>query len=141
MATPSRSARASASCRTNPSPTTSTHEVNHVATRLLELKGIPDAEAAVEKPSPPARPTRSSASSSGAQGGDADALEDLPVSAEVNEVTAPRDGYVARFEASGIGSAALALGAGRAKKGDKIDPGAGIEVLVKAGDASKRASP
>jgi thymidine phosphorylase len=48
---------------------------------------------------------------------------------------------VARFTASGIGSAALALGAGRAKKSDKIDPGSGIEVLVRAGDPIQKNQP
>ena len=58
-----------------------------------------------------------------------------------NEVKSPRDGYVARFAASGIGSAALALGAGRGKKGDRIDPGSGIEVLVRAGDPLQQDQP
>ena len=51
--------------KTNPSPKTSRTRSNHVAARLLELKGIPDAEAAVENALSSARPTRSSASSSG----------------------------------------------------------------------------
>ena len=69
-----------------------------------------------------------------AQGGDADVLEDFPVSAEVSEVKSLRAGYVASFGASDIGSAALALGAGRKRKDDRIDPGSGIEILVKPGD-------
>ena len=48
---------------------------------------------------------------------------------------------MARFAASGIGNAALALGAGRAKKGDKVDPGSGIEVLVRAGDHIQKNQP
>ncbi|WP_407691103.1 hypothetical protein [Rubrobacter marinus] len=69
-----------------------------------------------------------------AQGGDADALEALPVSGDVREVAAPRSGYVAGFGALGVGRAALALGAGREKKTDQVDPGVGVEVLVKTGD-------
>jgi thymidine phosphorylase len=48
---------------------------------------------------------------------------------------------VARFHARGIGRAALALGAGRRKKGEEIDPGAGVEVLVKAGDRVEQGEP
>ncbi|HEX6709917.1 MAG TPA: thymidine phosphorylase [Rubrobacter sp.] len=127
--------------KNEPVPDDLAGEVGHVATRLLELKGIPDASAAVE-----------GALSSGtayekfrefvvAQGADTGALESLPISAEVSEVEAPRGGYVARFGASGIGRAALALGAGRKQKGDRIDPGSGVEVLVKPGDQIEEGQP
>jgi thymidine phosphorylase len=109
-------------------------EVNHVATRLLELKGIPEAATAVESALASGSAYEKFREFVRAQGGDAVALEDLPISTEVSEVKAPRGGYVARFGASGIGSAALALGAGREKKGDRIDPGSGVEILVKPGD-------
>jgi thymidine phosphorylase len=33
------------------------------------------------------------------------------------------------------------LGAGRKKKGDKVDPGAGAEVLVKTGDEVEKGQP
>jgi pyrimidine-nucleoside phosphorylase len=117
------------------------HEARYVAIRLLELKGIPDPGSRVED-----------ALSSGAahekfkefvrtQGGDADALDELPVSSEVHEVPAPSDGYVARFGALGVARAALALGAGREKKGDEVDPGAGVEVLLKRGDKVEEGGP
>jgi thymidine phosphorylase len=48
---------------------------------------------------------------------------------------------VSRFGAQGVAHAALALGAGREKKGDEIDPGAGVEVLVKAGDQIEEGQP
>jgi pyrimidine-nucleoside phosphorylase len=127
--------------RNEPVPDDLTNEVNHVATRLLELKGIPDAESAVENALTSGAAYEKFREFVLAQGGDAEALENLPVSAEVNEVKSPRDGFVARFTASGIGSAALALGAGRAKKSDKIDPGSGIEVLVRAGDQIQKNQP
>jgi thymidine phosphorylase len=41
----------------------------------------------------------------------------------------------------GIGRAALALGAGREKKGEEVDPGAGVEVLVKAADSVEEGEP
>ena len=116
-------------------------EVNHVATRLLELKGIPEAATAVESALASGSAYEKFREFVRAQGGDAEALEDLPVSAEVSEVKAPRGGYVARFGASDIGSAALALGAGREKKGDRIDPGSGVEILVKPGDPLLKGQP
>ena len=107
--------------------------VRRVAVRLLELAGVEGPGAAVER-----------AISSGAAfeklrdfvraQGDADALENLPVSNSVREIPAPRSGYVAVVRALGVGRAALALGAGREKKGDRIDPGAGVEILAKTGD-------
>jgi thymidine phosphorylase len=112
-----------------------------VAVRLLDLKEIPDAEAAVEEALSSGSAYEKFREFVRAQGGDADALEDLPVSGEVREVTAPRDGYVARFEALGIGRAALTLGAGRERKGDAIDPGAGVEVLAKVGDRLEAGDP
>jgi thymidine phosphorylase len=119
--------------KNEPVPDDLATEVNHVATRLLTLKGIPQA-AAVENALSSGAAYEKFREFVTAQGGDADILEDLPVSAEVSEVKSPRGGFVARFGASGIGSAALALGAGRKQKGDRIDPGSGIEVLVKPGD-------
>jgi thymidine phosphorylase len=116
-------------------------EVNNVATRLLELKGIPDAATAVDKALTSGAAYEKFRQFVRAQGGDVEALEDLPVSTEVREVNSPRDGYVARFAAAGIGSAALALGAGRARKGDEIDPGSGVEILVRAGDHVQRDQP
>ena len=116
-------------------------EVERVATRLLELKGIPEAAAAVENALSSGSAYEKFREFVGAQGGDADSLEDLPVSAEVSEVRSPRSGYVARFGASAIGNAALVLGAGRTRKGDRIDPGSGIEILVKPGDPLEEGQP
>ena len=127
--------------KNEPVPEDLTEEVHQVATRLLELKGIPDAATAVENTLTSGAAYEKFRQFVGAQGGDAGALENLPVSTEVREVRSPSDGYVARFAASGIGSAALVLGAGRARKGDEIDPGAGVEVLVRAGDHVRQDQP
>ena len=124
-----------------PVPEDLADEVNHVATRLLELKGIPEAATAVKKALTSGAAYEKFRQFVGAQGGDVAALEDLPVSTEIREVKSPGDGYVSRFAASGIGSAALALGAGRVKKGDEIDPGAGIEVLARTGDHIRQDQP
>ncbi len=127
--------------KNEPVPDDLAGEVNHVATRLLELKGIPEAATAVENALFSGSAYEKFREFVTAQGSDTHALENLPVSAQVSEVKSPRGGYVARFGASGIGSAALALGAGREKKGDEIDPGSGIEVLVKPGDPLENDQP
>jgi pyrimidine-nucleoside phosphorylase len=68
-----------------------------------------------------------------AQGGDPDEHA-LPAAPVVREVTAPRDGSVARLGAIAIGVAALHLGAGRRTKHDAIDHAVGIVCRAKRGD-------
>jgi thymidine phosphorylase len=127
--------------KNEPVPDDLSEEVNHVATRLLELKGITEADASVENALSSGAAYEKFREFVSAQGGDTDALEDLPVSSRITEATSPRSGYVARLSASGIGAAALALGAGRARKDDKIDPASGVEVLVKPGDPIQKNQP
>ena len=117
------------------------HEARYVATRLLELKGFPDPEGRVEDALASGAAHEKFREFVRAQGGDAGALDELPVTGEVRDVAAPRGGYVARFGALGIARAALTLGAGREKKGDEVDPGAGVEVLVKVGDEVEEDEP
>ncbi len=105
-----------------------------VAVRLLRLTGASDPEQAVSDALESGAGYEMFASFVHAQGGDVEALADLPVSAQVRDVTAPQEGYVAAFDALGIARASLALGAGREKKGDPLDYGAGVEVLVQIGD-------
>jgi pyrimidine-nucleoside phosphorylase len=72
-----------------------------------------------------------------AQGGDsrvADDLSLLPAAPEVVDVTAQAAGWVTGFDAEGVGRAAMILGAGRARKEDAIDPGAGLLLHVKTAD-------
>jgi len=116
-------------------------EVRHVSVRLLGLKGVREAAPSVENALSSGAAYEKFREFVGAQGGDTKSLENLSVSAEVNEVKSPRGGYVAHFKASGIGSAALALGAGREKKGDQVDPGSGVEILVKPGDPVQEDQP
>lgn len=71
-----------------------------------------------------------------AQGGEAEALHDfklLPVSQEY-EYKAKESGYISRIDAQALGTAALSLGAGREKKGDGIDYGAGVYLDKTLGD-------
>ena len=66
-----------------------------------------------------------------AQGGDQDAP--LPVAAEKHTVLAPADGVLTSLDAYGVGIAAWRLGAGRARKEDRVQAGAGIEMHAKPG--------
>jgi thymidine phosphorylase len=117
------------------------HKARYVAFGLLELKGIDEPAETVEHALSSGAAYEKFGEFVRAQGGNADALEDLAVSNDVREVVAPRGGYVARFGALGIGRAALAVGAGRQMKGDEVDPGAGVEVLVKVGDKIEEGEP
>lgn len=127
--------------KSEPVPEDLAHEARLVAVRLLELKGIQNPEEAVEKSISSGSAYEKLQEFVQAQGGDADTLEDIPVSDEVLEAHSPQSGYVSRFAALGVGQAALALGAGREKKDDEVDPGAGVEMLVKPGDWIERDQP
>ena len=72
-----------------------------------------------------------------AQGGDPAVLTDppdLPRARLVEDVRAPRSGYIAGLDAMQVGLAAVMLGAGRAKKGDTIDLAVGVALAAKIGD-------
>jgi thymidine phosphorylase len=67
-----------------------------------------------------------------AQGGDPDA--NLPQPEHVHVVAAPRDGFLSRLDALGVGVAAWRLGAGRARKEDPVQAAAGVLCHVKPGE-------
>ncbi|WP_066464017.1 thymidine phosphorylase [Sanguibacter suarezii] len=67
-----------------------------------------------------------------AQGGDVDAP--LPVATETHQVLAPSDGVLTRLDALDVGVAAWRLGAGRARREDVVQAGAGVEIHAKPGD-------
>ena len=72
------------------------------------------------------------------QGGDASVVDDpgrLPSAALTRLIAAPRAGFVTSLDALLVGRAAVALGAGRDKKGDAVDLSAGILLHKKPGDA------
>lgn len=74
-----------------------------------------------------------------AQGGDVDAP--LPVAREQHVVTAPSTGVLTRLDAYDIGVAAWRLGAGRARKEDPVQAGAGVELHAKPGDTVTAGQP
>ncbi len=78
-----------------------------------------------------------------AQHGSAEALtnDGLPISQHVLAVSAEKAGYVESLDAREIGVAAMALGAGRKKKGDSVDLSAGIVLHAKIGDRVEPGQP
>ena len=72
-----------------------------------------------------------------AQGGDVRVLEDaerFPKAKAVLEWKAESSGYLQKIDTQACGTAAVLLGAGREKKGDKIDASAGIVLCKKPGE-------
>jgi pyrimidine-nucleoside phosphorylase len=72
-----------------------------------------------------------------AQGGDVSYVDDMSKYARakyVEVVNAPRSGFISQVHARIVGEASVALGAGRAKKGDPIDHAVGFLIHKKVGD-------
>jgi pyrimidine-nucleoside phosphorylase len=79
-----------------------------------------------------------------AQGGDkayVDAPQRLPTATCIQEVSAPRSGYVAGLDAREVGLTAMLLGGGRARKSDAIDHTVGVELCKKVGDQVEAGKP
>ncbi len=80
-----------------------------------------------------------------AQGGDPAVADDpwtvLSRAPLVVPIGAPCDGFVGAVDAEEIGRAGVALGAGRVKKGDPVDPAVGIVIRAKIGDAVRADEP
>jgi thymidine phosphorylase len=74
-----------------------------------------------------------------AQGGDPDAP--LPSAREAELLRADSDGVVAAVDAYGVGLAAWRLGAGRARKEDRVSAGAGVLLRVRPGDRVRAGDP
>jgi thymidine phosphorylase len=108
-----------------------------LAREMLDAAGLPDAD-----------PREALANGSAmdvwrrmitAQGGDPDAA--LPVALERQVITAPASGVLTRLDAYDIGVSAWRLGAGRARKEDPVQAGAGIELHAKPGDVVRAGEP
>ncbi|HEY8620852.1 MAG TPA: thymidine phosphorylase [Dermatophilaceae bacterium] len=74
-----------------------------------------------------------------AQGGDPSAT--LPVARETHQILAPGSGVLTQLDALKVGIAAWRLGAGRARKEDKVQAGAGIEMHAKPGAVVRAGDP
>ena len=108
-----------------------------LAREMLELAGVPDADVAGALRDGRAMDTWRAMIR--AQGGDPDAP--LPAPRETHVVVADRDGILVKQEALPFGIAAWRLGAGRARKEDPVQHGAGTDLHVKAGGAVTRGTP
>jgi thymidine phosphorylase len=74
-----------------------------------------------------------------AQGGDPDAA--LPWARETHVVVAPADGVLTSLDAFAVGLAAWRLGAGRARKEDPVQAGAGVVLHAKPGAVVRAGEP
>jgi len=74
-----------------------------------------------------------------AQGGDPSA--ELPQSRHTDDVLAEDDGYLTSLDALKVGVAAWRLGAGRARKEDVVQGGAGVVMHAKPGEQVRRGQP
>jgi thymidine phosphorylase len=74
-----------------------------------------------------------------AQDGDPDAP--LPTARETEVITADADGVLTSVDALAVGVAAWRLGAGRARKEDPVQAGAGVELHAKPGDTVRAGQP
>ncbi len=79
-----------------------------------------------------------------AQGGDVsyiDQPDKLPRSKYIEKVLALQGGYISQVQARKIGEACVELGAGRAKKGDRVDHAVGVVIHHKVGDRIENGQP
>jgi pyrimidine-nucleoside phosphorylase/thymidine phosphorylase len=79
-----------------------------------------------------------------AQGGEPRVVREpglLPSAPETYPVPAPAAGFVEAIDTEAVGLAAVALGAGRSRVEDRIDPGVGLVVEKKLGDRVERGEP
>ncbi len=108
-----------------------------LATEMLTLAGKPDADvAAALKDGRAMDKWRAMIS---AQGGDP--VAKLPVAKESQTVTASSNGVITKLDALSVGLASWRLGAGRARKEDPIQFGAGVTLHAQLGDTVKVGDP
>ena len=74
-----------------------------------------------------------------AQGGDPEAP--LPVARQSHDVLAPASGVLTRLDALAVGTAAWRLGAGRSRKEDPVQAGAGVRWHARPGDTVTEGQP
>lgn len=100
-----------------------------LAREMLDAAGLTDADPAAALAD--GRAMDSWRAMVAAQGGDPDAP--LPQARETHTLLAPMDGVLVRLDALAVGTAAWRLGAGRARKEDPVQAGAGIVMHAKPG--------
>ena len=108
-----------------------------LADEMLKAAGVPDADTAAALKDGRAMDTWRKMIR--AQGGDPDAA--LPTAAHTHTVTADTDGYLAELDALAVGVASWRLGAGRARRQDPVQFGAGIALHAVKGDKVRAGQP
>ena len=108
-----------------------------LAREMLNLAGVHDAD--VEEALKNGRARDTWKSMIRAQGGDPDAP--LPTAKHTETVYADADGVITELDALAIGVASWRLGAGRARKEDPVQAGAGIEIFVDRGQKVTKGTP
>ena len=108
-----------------------------LADEMLKAAGVPDADTAAALKDGRAMDTWRKMIR--AQGGDPDAA--LPTAAHTHTVTADVDGYLAELDALSVGVASWRLGAGRARRQDPVQFGAGIALHAVKGDKVRAGQP
>jgi pyrimidine-nucleoside phosphorylase/thymidine phosphorylase len=106
--------------------------------------GLPEARSAVEAAIADGRGLRRFRDIVEAQGGDPRAVDEparLPQAAQVLPVTAAAGGVVEAIDAEAVGLAAMALGAGRARVEDRVDPAVGVVLRRKVGQRVEAGEP
>ena len=108
-----------------------------LSAEILRIAGVENAEEKVEEAIVSGKALEKLAAMVKAQGGDESYVYDTSLfeKAEFSrEIKALRGGFISHMDAEAVGVACAKLGAGREKKGDGIDSGAGIMLLKKTGD-------
>jgi thymidine phosphorylase len=108
-----------------------------LATEMLNLAGVKDVDVADALKDGRAMDKWRAMIS--AQGGDPDAK--LPVAKETQTVVAESDGVISELDALAVGLASWRLGAGRARKEDPVQFGAGVTLHAQLGDTVKKGAP
>jgi thymidine phosphorylase len=108
-----------------------------LAEEMLQAAGVPDADPAAALRDGRAMDVWKAMIR--AQGGDPDAP--LPVAQESEVVYASADGVLVQLDALSVGVAAWRLGAGRARKEDAVQPGAGVRMHAKPGATVRAGEP
>lgn len=108
-----------------------------LAREMLRLAGQPDAD--VEAALKDGRAMDKWRAMISAQGGDPDAK--LPVAKESHTIVAPSSGVLTELDALAVGIASWRLGAGRERKEDPIQFGAGVILHAQRGDRVEAGQP
>lgn len=108
-----------------------------LATEMLSLAGVKDVD--VSAALSDGRAMDKWRAMISAQGGDPDAK--LPTAKETQTVVAETDGVITELDALSVGLASWRLGAGRARKEDPVQFGAGVTLHAQLGDTVKKGDP